>query len=83
MNHLRENNEVILYHKFNIFDPNKDSHRMMCCGDRMWTEPEAKGISKSNGIEAEKLKLLADGCDTTLVSNHAYKVIFMVHSRFI
>ncbi|KAI3755876.1 hypothetical protein L1987_55685 [Smallanthus sonchifolius] len=33
--------------------------------DRMWTEPEAKGISKPTGIEAEKLKLLADGCDTT------------------
>ncbi|KAJ0936323.1 putative galactosylxylosylprotein 3-beta-galactosyltransferase [Helianthus annuus] len=33
--------------------------------DRMWTEPEAKGISKPTGIEAERLKLLADGCDTS------------------
>ncbi|KAM0019334.1 putative pyruvate kinase [Helianthus debilis subsp. tardiflorus] len=31
----------------------------------MWTEPEAKGISKPTGIEAERLKLLADGCDTS------------------
>ncbi|KAD4178867.1 hypothetical protein E3N88_27458 [Mikania micrantha] len=33
--------------------------------DRMWTEAEAKGVSKSTGVEAEKLKLLADGCDTS------------------
>ncbi|KAJ0829437.1 putative pyruvate kinase [Helianthus annuus] len=31
----------------------------------MWTEPEAKGISKPTGIEAERLKLLADGCDAS------------------
>ncbi|KAD4178769.1 hypothetical protein E3N88_27360 [Mikania micrantha] len=33
--------------------------------DRMWTEAEAKDVSKSTGVEAEKLKLLADGCDTS------------------
>ncbi|KAK9077558.1 hypothetical protein SSX86_005895 [Deinandra increscens subsp. villosa] len=33
--------------------------------DRMWAEPEAKGMSRPTGIEAEKLKLLGDGCDTT------------------
>ncbi|XP_076897088.1 putative beta-1,3-galactosyltransferase 4 isoform X3 [Bidens hawaiensis] len=33
--------------------------------DRMWSEPEAKGISKPTGIEAEKLKLIANDCDTS------------------
>ncbi|KAL4580118.1 hypothetical protein LXL04_016298 [Taraxacum kok-saghyz] len=32
--------------------------------DRWWAEPEAKGISKPTGTEAENLKLLADGCNT-------------------
>lgn len=48
---------------------------MMCdpyyflCGYRMWTEPEAKDLSRPTGTEAEKLKLIAEDCNTKSVSN--------------
>ncbi|KAI3768980.1 hypothetical protein L6452_00076 [Arctium lappa] len=34
--------------------------------DRMWTEPEAKGLSRPTGTEDERLQVVADGCDTRL-----------------
>ncbi|XP_068656098.1 probable beta-1,3-galactosyltransferase 2 [Aristolochia californica] len=30
--------------------------------NRMWTVPEPKEVNRTNGIEGEKLKLVADGC---------------------
>ena len=39
------------------------------CGYRMWTEPEAKDLSRPTGTEAEKLKLIAEDCNTKSVSN--------------
>ncbi|KAL4554807.1 hypothetical protein LXL04_037413 [Taraxacum kok-saghyz] len=32
--------------------------------DRMWTEPEAKGLSRPTGTNNEQIQVLADGCDT-------------------
>ncbi|XP_076897089.1 putative beta-1,3-galactosyltransferase 2 isoform X4 [Bidens hawaiensis] len=43
--------------------------------DRMWSEPEAKGISKPTGIEAEKLKLIANDCDTSSDARKGHKDI--------
>ncbi|KAK9285480.1 hypothetical protein L1049_024674 [Liquidambar formosana] len=31
--------------------------------NRMWTVPESKGITRTTAIEAEKLKLVSEGCD--------------------
>lgn len=41
----------------------------------MWTEPEPKGLSRLTGTEDKQLQLVADGCDTKLVSNHVLKHI--------
>ncbi|XP_019196941.1 PREDICTED: probable beta-1,3-galactosyltransferase 2 isoform X1 [Ipomoea nil] len=32
--------------------------------DRMWTVPEAKGISRPTQMEDDKIKLVSEGCDT-------------------
>ena len=34
----------------------------------MWTVPEPKGITRTAAFEAEKLKLVSEGCDPKLVS---------------
>lgn len=34
----------------------------------MWTVPEVKGISRTTKIEDEKLNLVSEGCDSTIVS---------------
>ncbi|KAF8391547.1 hypothetical protein HHK36_023853 [Tetracentron sinense] len=34
--------------------------------NRMWTVPESKGITRTTGIEDEKLKLISEGCDPRL-----------------
>ncbi|PWA74377.1 galactosyltransferase family protein [Artemisia annua] len=34
--------------------------------DRMWTEPEPKGLSILTGAEDEQLQVVSDGCDTAL-----------------
>lgn len=31
--------------------------------NRMWAVPETKGITLTTGIEAERLKLISEGCD--------------------
>jgi hypothetical protein len=35
---------------------------------RMWTIPEPKGIARTTATEAEKLKLVSEGCDPNAVS---------------
>lgn len=42
--------------------------RMNVCDHRMWTVPEAKGLSKTS-LEDEKLKLVSEGCDPKIVSS--------------
>lgn len=39
----------------------------------MWTDPEAKGVTLPTGTEDERIQLIADGCDTKLVSNQIHK----------
>lgn len=34
----------------------------------MWTVPEVKDISRTTNIEDEKLNLVSEGCDSTIVS---------------
>ncbi|KAI3810052.1 hypothetical protein L1987_19659 [Smallanthus sonchifolius] len=34
--------------------------------DRMWTDPEAKGLSIPTGTKDEQIQLVSDGCDTKL-----------------
>jgi hypothetical protein len=34
----------------------------------MWTVPEVKGISRTARVEDEKLQLVSEGCDSTIVS---------------
>lgn len=35
---------------------------------RMWTVPEPKGITRTTAMEAERLKLVSEGCDPKVVS---------------
>lgn len=35
---------------------------------RMWAVPESKGFARTTAIEAEKLKLVSEGCNPRLVS---------------
>lgn len=35
--------------------------------DRMWTVPEPKGITRTTAMEAEKLKLVSEGCGSKIV----------------
>lgn len=42
--------------------------RLIVYGVRLWIEPEAKELSRPTGTEDEQIKVLADGCDTRLVS---------------
>ena len=35
---------------------------------RMWAVPEYKGITRTTSVEAEKLKLVSEGCDPKTVS---------------
>lgn len=40
----------------------------ICCG-RMWTIPETKGgITRTTAVEAERLNLVSEGCNTKFVS---------------
>lgn len=41
----------------------------------MWTVPEPKGITRTTAFEAEKLKLVSEGCDPKSVS--IFKVVFV------
>ncbi|XP_035838903.1 probable beta-1,3-galactosyltransferase 4 [Helianthus annuus] len=49
----------------------------------MWIEPEAKGIFKPTGIEAERLKLLADGCDTSVTGKRQGYNLISIYLCFI
>lgn len=40
--------------------------KLFCC--RMWTVPEFKGISRTTGVDDEKLNLVSEGCHSTRVS---------------
>lgn len=37
----------------------------MFFSDRMWTVPEVKGISRTTGVDDEKLNLVSEGCHST------------------
>lgn len=38
----------------------------MC--NRMWTIPEPKGLARTTAMEAEKLNLVSEGCNSRIVS---------------
>lgn len=39
----------------------------MC--NRMWNIPEPKGLARITAMEAEKLNLVSEGCNSRIVSN--------------
>ena len=53
----------------------------MCkIGNRMGTVPESKGIMQTTAVEAEKLKLISEGCNLNAVSilTTSYKPFFFL-----
>jgi len=38
----------------------------MC--NRMWTIPEPKGLARTTAMEAEKLNVVSEGCNSRIVS---------------
>nr|GEV58809.1 probable beta-1,3-galactosyltransferase 2 isoform X1 [Tanacetum cinerariifolium] len=49
--------------------------------DRMWTEPELKGLSILTGAEDEQLQVVSDGCDTSLDVRRGSKEIIREVSK--
>ncbi|KAJ9686425.1 hypothetical protein PVL29_015363 [Vitis rotundifolia] len=49
--------------------------------NRMWAVPESKGITRTTAVEAEKLKLVSEGCDpkTKFVKRDSKDIIGEVH----
>ena len=57
----------------------------MCkIGNRMGTVPESKGIMRTTAVEAEKLKLISEGCNLKAVSIliTSYKPFFVNQLKF-
>lgn len=44
-------------------------------GGRMWTVPEPKGITHTTTMEAERLKLISEGCGDEIVGIFFYDMI--------
>lgn len=59
----------------------------MC--NRMWTIPEPKGLARTTAMEAEKLNLVSEGCNSRIVSTvtiffctWSYQTKYILNSMF-
>lgn len=51
-----------------------------CTLSRSWIMPEAKGVTRTTSFDAERLKLVSEGCDPRFVSILS---LYLKHSMFI